>query len=253
MLDERSLVVTYKDWRGEPRSHGLKRSDHAPPSGDCIDCQACVQVCPAGIDIRDGNQYECITCALCIDACDEMMAKVGRPRGLIDYATLEDCRAEAAGAPPVPVIRTILRPRTIAYFSAWGAVGLAMMFALSARTRLDLAVGHDRNPLYVQLSDRTIRNAYTIRLRNMESRPRKVHLAINGLPGATMWDSLADDKTATPTIDVTLAPDQVDIHRIYVRARADGEEAAPFTFVLTAIDDEKAIARDEARFDRPEK
>jgi cytochrome c oxidase accessory protein FixG len=253
MLDERSLVVTYKDWRGEPRSHGLKRSDQNAPSGDCIDCQACVQVCPAGIDIRDGNQYECITCALCIDACDEMMAKVGRPRGLIDYATLEDCKAEVAGAPPVPVIRTILRPRTIAYFSAWGAVGLAMMFALSARTRLDLAVGHDRNPLYVQLSDRTIRNAYTIKLRNMESRPRKVHLAIAGLPGATMWDSLADDRAATPAIDFTLAPDQVDIHRIYVRARADGEEAARFTFILTAIDGEKAIARDEARFDRPEK
>jgi hypothetical protein len=105
----------------------------------------------------------------------------------------------------------------------------------------------------VQLSDRTIRNAYTIKLRNMESRPRKVHLAIAGLPGATMWDSLADDRAATPAIDFTLAPDQVDIHRIYVRARADGEEAARFTFILTAIDGEKAIARDEARFDRPEK
>jgi cytochrome c oxidase accessory protein FixG len=247
MLDERSLIVTYKDWRGEPRSHGLKRSD---TSGDCIDCQACVQVCPVGIDIRDGAQFACITCALCIDACDQMMAKIDRPRGLIDYATLEDCKAEAAGAPPVPVRRTILRPRTIAYFSIWGAVGLAMIFALGERTRLDLAVGHDRNPLWVQLSDGAVRNAYTIKIRNMESRARPVALTLEGLPGAAMWDSLTDDHRAARALAFVIAPDQVDTHRIYVRAPATGGQ--DFAFLLRAQDQQGTRVRVAARFERPE-
>jgi len=249
MLDERSLIVTYKDWRGEPRSHGTKRSESV---GDCIDCQACVQVCPVGIDIRDGAQFACITCALCIDACDEMMTKVGRPRGLIDYATLEDCKAEAAGAEPVPVRRTLLRPRTLAYFAVWAGIGAAMMFTLQARTHLDLSVAHDRNPLWVRLSDGSIRNAYTIKIRNMESRPRAVRLEMAGLPGGVMWDSASDSDAGATAIDIEVAPDQVDEHRIYVRAQGGGDEAAPFTFTLSANGKDHLLVRKAARFDRPE-
>lgn len=252
MLDERSLIVTYKDWRGEPRSRGLKRSEQGEKSGDCIDCQACVQVCPVGIDIRDGAQFACITCALCIDACDEMMAKIDRPRGLIDYATLEDCKAEATGAAPVSVRRTLLRPRTLVYFGIWGAVGLAMMFALGVRTRLDLAVGHDRNPLWVQLSGGAVRNAYTIKIRNMESRPRAVTLALSELPGGMMWDSLRDNGDAAATLPLTVAADQVAVHRIYVRAPAAGGPEAAFAFILTARDGQRVDVREGARFDRPE-
>lgn len=249
MLDERSLVVTYKDWRGEPRTHGLKRSAE---SGDCIDCQACVQVCPVGIDIRDGAQFSCITCALCIDACDQVMARIERPRGLIDYATLEDCKAEAAGADPVPLLRTVLRPRTLVYFGVWGAVGLAMVFTLGARTRLDMSVGHDRNPLWVQLSDGTIRNAYTVKLRNMESRPRRVSLSLAGLPGGTMWDSLGDDRRTSRALSFLVAADQVDTHRIYVRGPARDTQSDDFTFVLAASDGEPVKVRHTARFERPE-
>ena len=249
MLDERSLIVTYKDWRGEPRSHGVKRSED---SGDCIDCQACVQVCPVGIDIRDGAQFACITCALCIDACDQMMEKVGRPRGLIDYATLEDCKAEAAGAPPVPVIRTLLRPRTLAYFGIWGAVGLLMVFALGARNRLDLATAHDRNPLWVRLSNGDVRNAYTVKIRNMESRPRTVRLTIDGVAQGRMWDSLSDDHKAGRAILLTVGPDRVDEHRIYVQAPAAGPAAEPLAFTLTATDGSPDKATDDDRFDRPE-
>ena len=89
MLDENSLVVTYNDWRGEPRSrHAKKAAAAGEVVGDCVDCNACVAVCPMGIDIRDGQQLECITCALCIDACDGVMDKLGRERGLIAYSTL---------------------------------------------------------------------------------------------------------------------------------------------------------------------
>jgi cytochrome c oxidase accessory protein FixG len=249
MLDERSLVVTYKDWRGEPRSHGTKRTEGA---GDCIDCTACVQVCPTGIDIREGPQLACITCALCIDACDQVMEKIGKPRGLIDYATFEDCKAEAAGAPPVPIRRTLLRPRTFVYFGLWGAIGLAMVFALGARPRLDLSVAHDRNPLWVRMSDGDIRNAYTLKLRNMQSRPRAVTLQLEGLPGAVMWDSLQDEATAGRSLRFTLPPDQVDQHRIYVRASGKGEQAQPFDFNLVADDGQGGSDSDETKFERPE-
>ena len=91
MLDEHSLTVTYNEWRGEPRSkHAKKMAAEGKPVGDCVDCNACVAVCPMGIDIRDGQQLECITCALCIDACDNVMDKIGKERGLISYATLND-------------------------------------------------------------------------------------------------------------------------------------------------------------------
>jgi polyferredoxin len=91
MLDENSLTVTYNDWRGEPRSrHAKKAAAEGFSVGDCVDCNACVAVCPMGIDIRDGQQLECITCALCIDACDGVMDKIGKERGLISYATLAD-------------------------------------------------------------------------------------------------------------------------------------------------------------------
>ncbi|MEO0362593.1 MAG: cytochrome c oxidase accessory protein CcoG, partial [Pseudomonadota bacterium] len=89
MMDEQSLTVAYRDWRGEPRGKHIK-SEEASKFGDCIDCNACVAVCPTGVDIREGQQLACITCALCIDACDDVMAKIGRPRGLIDYLSLAD-------------------------------------------------------------------------------------------------------------------------------------------------------------------
>src|SRR5690606_19371065 len=97
MLDENSLTVTYNAWRGEPRTRGVKKATAAGiAAGDCVDCNACVAVCPMGIDIRDGQQLECITCALCIDACDNVMDKLGKERGLISYATLRDYNANMA-------------------------------------------------------------------------------------------------------------------------------------------------------------
>jgi cytochrome c oxidase accessory protein FixG len=250
MLDERSLIVTYKDWRGEPRSHGTKRAAGEERVGDCIDCNACVQVCPTGIDIRNGSQLACITCALCIDACDAVMAKLDRPRGLIDYATLEDCRAEAAGAPPVSVRRTLVRPRALLYFALWGAVGLGMLFALGARTRLDLSVSQERNPLFVRLSDGSVRNAYTVKIRNMEARPKRVRVSLEGLPGGSMWDSLNNETSGARFLELIAAPDQVEKRRIYVRAPAKGPTPEPFEISLTSEGGQDGD-RDPVRFDRP--
>ena len=112
MMDEDTITIGYRDWRGEPRGKHRK-AEGSDNLGDCIDCNACVTVCPMGIDIRDGQQMECITCGLCIDACDDVMAKIGKPRGLIDYFALSDETVERAGSTPIPVWKHVFRPRRI--------------------------------------------------------------------------------------------------------------------------------------------
>ncbi|MBB5987913.1 cytochrome c oxidase accessory protein CcoG [Sphingobium lignivorans] len=253
MTDEKSLIVTYKHWRGEPRSHGKKRaaSDEAH-FGDCIDCLQCVQVCPTGIDIREGPQIGCITCALCIDACDKVMDQIDRPRGLIDYATELDCEREMRGEAPVPAIRRLLRPRTLVYFGLWCAIGVAMLFALGTRARIDIAANADRNPEYVRLSDGSIRNAWLIKLRNMENRPREMTIALEGLPGARMWKESDTRESAARSITVEVPADQVLKEHIYVVAPAAGSAREDFAFTVQAGGDGGEKARDAESFVRPE-
>ncbi|WP_432201902.1 cytochrome c oxidase accessory protein CcoG [Erythrobacter sp. W53] len=251
MMDEKSLMVTYKDWRGEKRG-SLKKAQQKPDEyGDCIDCMQCVQVCPTGIDIREGPQIGCITCALCIDACDQVMKDVGRPRGLIDYATLEDCEREAAGETPRPVLRTLLRPRTLIYFGIWGAIGLAMLFALGVRSHTDLSVAADRNPPFILMSDGSVRNSYTLKLRNMENRPREMEIALAGLPGGVMWTDGIDRSNAAPTQRVEVPADQVRTIRAYVMV-PQGAAAQDFSFRLTSLDEQGETDEVETRFQTPE-
>ena len=251
MLDEKSLVVTYKDWRGEQRG-SVKKAQASPDLfGDCIDCNQCVAVCPTGIDIRDGAQVGCITCALCIDACDKVMAQVGRPRGLIDYCTQEDAEAEKQGAPPRPVLRTLLRPRTLAYAAVWLSIGAAMLFALGARTRIDIAAQQDRNPIFVRLSDGAIRNAYMVKVRNMEARPRPVTVAVDGLPGAMLWTDAMPRGQASATVTATVPADSVAKLRLFIAAPAPGPQRQDFAFTVRATDREGGGDREPARFERP--
>ncbi len=122
MMDEDTLTVGYRKWRGEPRGKHRK-AETSEPLGDCIDCMACVNVCPMGIDIQDGQQLACITCALCIDACDDVMTKIGKPRGLIDYMALSDEAREKSGHSPRPIWSHIFRLRTMVYTGLWSAIG----------------------------------------------------------------------------------------------------------------------------------
>ncbi|MCF8710012.1 cytochrome c oxidase accessory protein CcoG [Rhizorhapis sp. SPR117] len=254
MLDEKSLMVTYKNWRGEPRTRGIKKAtDDSLPTGDCIDCTQCVQVCPTGIDIREGPQIGCITCALCIDACDKVMAQIGKPRGLIDYCTEDDAKIEAAGGTPTPVLKTLFRPRTIIYFAIWSSIGLAMLFVLAARTRVDISALQDRNPLYVQLSDGSIRNNFTINIRNMQARPRNMEIGVAGLPGALLWTEGDSRDQAASTVRVTVPADSVAKSRLYVALPAKGPERTDFTFTVRALDREGGSSSDEAHFERPER
>ena len=253
MMDEKSLLVTYKEWRGEKRG-SLKAAQADPAAfGDCIDCNQCVAVCPTGIDIREGPQIGCITCALCIDACDNVMAQIGKPRGLINYCTLDDAEVEKAGGTSHPVLKTLFRSRTLIYFGIWVSIGLAMLFTLGQRTRLDLAVQPDRNPVYVRLSDGSIRNNYTLKIRNMETRPRIVDVYVEGLPGAVVWTPAGKREFATQHIQFAVAPDAVHKVQLFVAAPAEGPEHSTFTISTIARTGDESGDSDTVVFERPER
>lgn len=218
MMDEDTLVVGYREWRGEPRGKGKRTSESE--LGDCIDCMACVNVCPVGIDIRDGQQLECITCALCIDACDDMMAKIGKPRGLIDYMALSDEANERAGKSPKNIWKHILRPRTILYTALWALVGFALLFALFIRSDIDLTVAPVRNPTFVTLSDGTIRNTYDVRLRNKHGEERSFKLSLTGDPSLQVEIEGVEGDT------VNVAADTAQLTRVYITAAKETAPAA---------------------------
>lgn len=281
MLDEKSLLVTYKYWRGEPRTHGIKRAGPAarqpendqggepqrglaslvalasnpektPRIGDCIDCNACVAVCPTGIDIRNGSQVGCITCGLCIDACDEVMDRIGRPRRLIGYSTVADEMIAGEGGTPEHPMRRLFRPRTIVYFLIWAGIGLGMLFALGTRERIDISVSQNRNPVWVRLSDGAIRNNYTIKLRNMENRPRPMEIAVTGLSDAVVWQEGGSREEAGQSVRVEVGADQVARVRLFVAAPGGGEAREDLNFVVRAMDREGGEDIDASYFERPE-
>ncbi|MBY6091297.1 cytochrome c oxidase accessory protein CcoG [Maritimibacter alkaliphilus] len=231
MMDEDTITVAYREWRGEPRGKHRK-AEGAELLGDCIDCNACVNVCPMGIDIRDGQQLACITCALCIDACDDVMEKVGKPRGLIDYMALTDEQAERQGAEPRPIIKHILRPRTILYTVLWAAIGVALVVALFLRSDIDMTVAPIRNPTFVTLSDGTIRNTYDVRLRNKHGEDRPFLVSLEGAPGMTLTLEGAEDAV------VTVPADSIRLQRVYIMAAPDSAAAgAERTDVTILVED----------------
>ena len=195
MMDEDTITIGYRSWRGEPRG---KQS--VETSGDCIDCMACVNVCPMGIDIRDGQQLACITCGLCIDACNGIMDKIGKPHGLVGYLALTDEPLEKAGKPDKPIWKHILRPRTIVYSMLWLGIGIGLVVALFVRANLDASITPVRNPPYVILSNGDIRNTFDMRLRNKHGEDR--------------WFTVS----ATAGGDVTLALEGTDELRVLVKA-----------------------------------
>lgn len=277
MLDENSLTVTYNDWRGEPRSRHSKKAQAAGESvGDCVDCNACVAVCPMGIDIRDGQQLECISCALCIDACDSVMDKIDKPRGLISYSTLADCDANMAlatngGTAPIEPKRIydaknifntkveqlkmskIFRPRSLFYFSIWVLIGVALITTLLMRERIGINVLQDRNPQYVLLSDGSIRNGYTVKLLNMVNEPRQFELIIDGLPQAQI--NVADQSTDSAGRHIFDAePDRLKTLKVFITMPKTAIEpgSTPFTMTVRDFNGTEA-ATYKATFIAPEK
>jgi len=247
MVDHDSLLISYRDWRGEPRGPH-KTGQSWEGRGDCIDCRQCVAVCPTGIDIRNGSQLECIQCALCIDACNEIMDKVDRPRGLIAYDTVRNL--ESAGQEGFKP--NFLRPRVVLYSALIAVVGGIMLTALMLRPNLDVSVLHDRNPLYVKLSDGSIRNSYTIKLLNKAYQPRDFTVGVKGLPGAELT-IVGYEKETNPAITVPADQLQSITAHVTLDKKASADVAASgtdFHFVVAGVDDETE-AEHETTFQGP--
>jgi cytochrome c oxidase accessory protein FixG len=231
---EYALNVTYRYDRGEPRGSAKKNEavrKQGLPAGDCVDCVQCVAVCPTGIDIRDGLQLDCIQCGLCIDACDSIMTKLGRPTGLIAYDTDLNVQARIEGRPET---RRIVRPRTVLYAGLIALVGAVMVIALATREQIDLHVMHDRNPTFVRLSDGAIRNGFTIRVANKRLETRSFVITVEGLPDAKL-DIVGGeiDRQGRPALSV--GPDQTMEVRLLVTSGSELASSIPLNFVLTDV------------------
>ncbi len=177
MFDKDTLVITYDEQRGEPRKRGAKRSEGSETAGDCIDCGLCVQVCPTGIDIRNGLQYECIACAACIDVCNSVMTQVNRPSNLIQYTTESSMEGQKT---------KILRPRIVIYAVLLGLLFAGFVTALAMRSSVQFDVLRDRNALYQVVGNDQIVNRYTLKVMNKGNIDQRYRIDVEGLPEASI-------------------------------------------------------------------
>lgn len=233
MLDHDALSVTYRYDRGEPRGPH-KKGQSWDGRGDCVDCKQCVAVCPAGIDIRDGLQIECINCALCIDACDEIMVKLGRPTGLIAYDTEDNIVRRSKGEKP---FFRFIRGRTIFYGGIFIIVSAVMAFGLLNRKTMDVNVIRDRAPLFVTLDDGKVRNAYTIKILNMAGTKRTVEVGIEGITNGVLTSD--DSKVINNKLIVETQPNKVSQDRVFVVADPAEQKAPSVKVRVIVLDKEK--------------
>ena len=188
MFDPDTLIISYDPARGEPRGRRKRGIDHkAKGLGDCINCQMCVQVCPTGIDIRDGLQIECIGCAACIDACDGIMEKMNYPKGLIRYTTAKLLNGEPS---------KIVRPRSIIYATLLLSLVCGMGFAVANRDMVVVDVSRDRNVLYRESDGGLIENIYTLRVLNKDQTEHRYRIEVDGLESPEL---LVDGQRMVPS------------------------------------------------------
>ncbi|MGE5514500.1 MAG: cytochrome c oxidase accessory protein CcoG [Bacteroidota bacterium] len=230
MFDEHSAIISYEAWRGEKRGPAKVGQDFTG-RGHCVDCGICVQSCPTGIDIRNGNQLACIGCGLCIDACNTVMDRYGLPHGLITYDSTSNLEARTRGEEH-PKLK-LLRPRTYVYLAILSLIGGVMLYSLTTRKVIDVNVLHERSPLFVELSTGEIRNGYTYKVLNMQRKDRDLTVAVTGIDGATI--ELVGENGDAATAQLSVPGDTVGSFRLYVTAPAASTKGkkTPFEFVLT--------------------
>jgi len=233
MFDADTLIIAYDPQRGEPRGSRRRGVDTSGLGlGDCIDCSVCVQVCPTGIDIRDGLQYECIACSACIDACDGIMDKMEYSRGLIRYTTENSSQDKA---------KRIWRPRVIVYAIILSILCGSLFWHISQRVALDLDVIRDRNSLYRETRDGLIENVYILKILNMDDSAHRYEL----------WaDGIEQMKLVVDDADIDVAASSVS--QLVVRIQADEsflkQRSVAIRFYLQAIDANHLSVSEEARF-----
>ena len=229
LVDHDTMAVTYESWRGEPRGK-YRKGETFDSRGDCIDCRQCVAVCPTGIDIRDGFQLECVGCGLCIDACDEVMTRIGRPPHLIAYDSERNQELRAAGK---PAVYRFFRPRTLLYVAIIAALGLTMLAMLWLRSSVDVNILPEHNPLFVTLADGSIRNGYIIRVMNKEHAEKDYLLSVQGNGRL----SVQGREGQSPSVPLAAPPDGLGTHRVFVQLPRQEvkDEQSPLTFLLEDI------------------
>lgn len=230
MFDRDTLIISYDAQRGEPR--GKLHDKEVKKLGDCIDCSLCVQVCPVGIDIRDGLQYECIACGLCVDACNNVMNKLDLPLGLIRYDTTTNQEARDRGEPVKTVKSQLFRPRTLLYTGVMGLVGGIMLYSLLTRSPLQLHVLHDRNPLFVKLSDGSIRNGYELRILNKTHEDRTYQLDVAGID---IVESTLKSSREIDDRSISVFADSVGHFRFFLTADKQPKPRVDVTFTLRDV------------------
>jgi cytochrome c oxidase accessory protein FixG len=235
MFDKDTLIISYDEQRGEPRGSRKRSADpKAAGLGDCIDCQLCVQVCPTGIDIREGLQYECIACAACIDACDSIMDKMNYPRGLVRYTTEHALHHEGT---------RVLRPRMLVYATLLLVLIFGLVTAMASRTPVILDVIRDRNSLYRELPDDAIENIYTLKIINQSNDVRDFSLQVSGMQNLQL-DGVTD----------RVRVEGGGVLSLPVRVRAQREEARgvnTIVFSIVALDDASVAIDEDSRFIGP--
>ena len=235
MFDKDTLIVTYDKERGAPRDPAA--ADKA--EGDCIDCSMCVQVCPTGIDIRNGLQYECISCAACIDACNTVMDKVGNRRGLIRYATE---RALLKKWNARQILQRIMRARVLIYTALLGAIMVAFVASLALRNPVKLDVIRDRGSMGREVDGGLIENVYRLQIMNTTESARVFRIEAKGIESISVQPAEAE-------------LDPASTRMVAVRVRLDPEQAQKgsndIEFVVTASDDPEMSVSEEAVFTVP--
>ncbi len=229
MFDSDTLVVTYDVERGEPRGPRTKAIDpKAKGLGDCIDCTLCVQVCPVGIDIRDGLQYECIGCGLCVDACNTVMDKMQYPRGLIRYSTQN---AVANRWPQSQILRRVLRPRVLIYSAALLALCVAMLASLSMRTPLKVDVVRDRAALSRIVAGGKLENIYRLQIMNATEAEQLYRISAGGLDALELASdpevtiSAADSRWVAVRLQIPYGSAASGSHPVFFEVQAVGTGA----------------------------
>jgi cytochrome c oxidase accessory protein FixG len=226
MFDRDTLVITYDEKRGEPRgARGRSVDPKSKGLGDCVDCGICVQVCPTGIDIRKGLQYECIGCAACVDGCDQVMDKMGYPRGLIRYSTEN---AVAGSVVANAVAKRVFRPRVLIYASVLALISIAWVVGLALRTPLKLNIIRDRATLVREIEDGRLENIYRLQVMNAQERELSYRVSVTG---AAPMDVVIEGTLKVPGAATVIFP-------IRVRASAENlkQGSNPIQFHLTAVE-----------------
>jgi cytochrome c oxidase accessory protein FixG len=228
MFDPDTLVITYDAERGEPRAPRKKGEDYkAEGKGDCLDCDLCVAVCPTGIDIRDGLQYECIGCSACIDACDQVMEKMGYPKGLVRYST-EHAIAEHWGWREI--VGHIVRPRVILYSVILAVISAALAWGLATKANLRVDVIRDRGTLAREVDDGVIENVFRLQVMNVTEEPHRYSVTVSGMDGLQLVDGQSIEVPAALTKSVVVharAPQRsgkTGSNTIYFDVKADDNE-----------------------------